>query len=169
MNFLRAVCENIRARVGPDFPVLIKLGMIDALEGGLMIEDTLKIAAELAGMGVNGIEISGGIGGAKSINTRAGIRAGENEGYYIPLAQAARPHTRLPILLVGGFRTKSMMESVLADGPADFISLCRPLISEPDLPNQFRLGLKEQSRCLSGNRCFPKNMREGIQCRCFSD
>jgi 2,4-dienoyl-CoA reductase-like NADH-dependent reductase (Old Yellow Enzyme family) len=61
------------------------------------------------------------------------------------------------------------MESVLADGLADFVSLCRPLISEPDLPNQFKLGLKDKSRCLSANNCWAKGAGEGIRCKCPHD
>jgi 2,4-dienoyl-CoA reductase-like NADH-dependent reductase (Old Yellow Enzyme family) len=121
-------------------------------------------------MGIDGVEISGGLGGEnRTLNVRKGIRSEDKEGYFLPLAQEARRHTELPILLVGGFRTRSVMERVLADGHADFISLCRPLISEPDLPNQFRVGSKEKSRCLSANNCWAKEAGTGIGCKCPHD
>ena len=61
------------------------------------------------------------------------------------------------------------MERVLTYGTADYVSLCRPLISEPDLPKQLEQGLKEKSRCLSANNCWARKPGEGIRCKCPHD
>jgi 2,4-dienoyl-CoA reductase-like NADH-dependent reductase (Old Yellow Enzyme family) len=74
--------------------------------------------------------------------------------------------TDLPVMLVGGFRSRQVMEKVLADGDADFISMCRPLINDPDFPNKLRLGQKERSDCLSANNCWAREKGEGIACKC---
>lgn len=166
MRFLRAVCSAVREQVGPEFPVFIKLGMVDAVEGGLTVEGAAEVVAELAGMGLDGLEISGGIGGGGDLNVRPGIRAETDEAYFRHLAQAARPVTELPIALVGGFRSLSVMEDVLVSGDADFVSLCRPLISEPDLPNRLRNGSQQRAACISGNRCWPDEPGDGIACKC---
>ena len=166
MRFLAAVCEAVRGRVGPDYPVFIKLGMVDAVEGGLTREEGAEVAAALAGMGLDGIEISGGIGGGESLNTRPGIRSQADEAYFRPLARRARACTSLPVALVGGLRSREVMEDVLEAGDADFISMSRPLICEPDLPNRLREGVQERAACISGNRCWPEEPGEGISCRC---
>jgi 2,4-dienoyl-CoA reductase-like NADH-dependent reductase (Old Yellow Enzyme family) len=166
MRFLAAVCEAVRGRVGPDYPVFIKLGMVDAVEGGLTREEGTEVAAALAGMGLDGIEISGGIGGGESLNTRPGIRSQADEAYFRPLARRARACTSLPVALVGGLRSREVMEHVLDAGDADFISMSRPLICEPDLPNRLREGVQERAACISGNRCWPEEPGEGIACRC---
>jgi len=146
--------------------VFIKLGMADGVEGGLTSEQGVRVVAALERMGLDAVEISGGIGGDRNINARPGIRSEADEGYFRPLARQARPLTRLPILLVGGFRSRRVMEEVLAAGEADFISLCRPLICEPDLPNRFRAGVQERSACISANRCWAEGPNEGIACKC---
>ncbi|MGD2177745.1 MAG: NADH:flavin oxidoreductase [Anaerolineae bacterium] len=166
MRFLRAVCTAVREQVSPDYPVFIKLGMLDAVEGGLTAEEGVQVAAALRGIGLDGIEISGGIGGGESLNTRMGIRSPADEAYFRPLARGARSATELPIALVGGLRSAQVMEDVLEAGDADFISLCRPLICEPDLPNRLRDGLQERAACISANRCWPDRPEEGIACRC---
>ncbi len=166
MRFLREVCAAVREKVGSEYPVLIKLGMMDGVEGGLSSDEGAQIAAALENMGLDAVEISGGIGGTKNLNVRKGIRSEADEAYFLPLARQARPVTQLPIILVGGFRSRSVMEQVLANGHADYISLCRPLITEPDLPKQFKLGLKEKSRCIAANNCWPKNEGDGIACKC---
>jgi 2,4-dienoyl-CoA reductase-like NADH-dependent reductase (Old Yellow Enzyme family) len=167
MRFLQAVCQAVREQVGLDYPVFIKLGMMDGVEGGLTSEEGSQVVAALEEMGLDGLEISGGIGGGRNLNSPTGIRSEADEAYFRPLAQQARPVTRLPIILVGGFRSRRVMEEVLAAGNADFISLCRPLICEPDLPNRLRMGLQERSSCISANRCWPKGPDEGIACKCL--
>jgi 2,4-dienoyl-CoA reductase-like NADH-dependent reductase (Old Yellow Enzyme family) len=166
MRFLRAVCQGVREHVGPDYPVFAKLGMRDAVEGGLTAEESVGVVAALEEMGLDAVEISGGIGGGSDLNTRAGIRSEADEAYFRTLAREARRATRLPILLVGGFRSRRVMEDVLNAGDADFISMCRPLICEPDLPERLRLGLQDRSRCISANLCWPEVAEEGIACRC---
>jgi 2,4-dienoyl-CoA reductase-like NADH-dependent reductase (Old Yellow Enzyme family) len=167
MRFLRAVCGAVREQVGPEYPMFIKLGMVDDVEGGLTPQESVQIAAALEPMGLDAVEISGAIaGGARNLNVREGIVPGEDEAYFRPLARQARSVTRLPILLVGGFRSRPVMEEVLDAGDADFISLSRPLICEPDLPNRMRLGGQEESACISANYCWPETLGEGIACRC---
>jgi 2,4-dienoyl-CoA reductase-like NADH-dependent reductase (Old Yellow Enzyme family) len=58
------------------------------------------------------------------------------------------------------------MEEVLASGDADFISLCRPFICEPDLPNRLRRGEQQEAACISANYCWPEKFGEGIACKC---
>ena len=165
-RFLASVCEAVRGRVGPDYPVFIKLGMVDAVEGGLTLEEGAQVAAALADMKLDAVEISGGISGGESLNTRPGTRTQADEAYFRPFAQAVRSRTSLPIALVGGLRSRGVMEEVLEAGDADFISLCRPLICEPHLPNRLRKAGQERAACISGNRCWPNELGEGISCRC---
>jgi 2,4-dienoyl-CoA reductase-like NADH-dependent reductase (Old Yellow Enzyme family) len=167
MQFLRAVCGAVRRQVGPAYPVFIKLGMLDHPEGGLRVAEAVQVVAALEEMGLDAVEISGGIGGGTDLNTRKGIRSTADEAYFRPLARQARRATTLPILLVGGFRSRQIMDQVLDVGDADFISMCRPLISEPDLPRRLQAGVQDQSRCISANRCWPDEPGEGIACRCL--
>lgn len=166
MRFLHAVCQAVREQVGPAYPVFIKLGMMDSVEGGLTSEEGVQVVAALEEMGLDAVEISGGIGGGTDLNVREWIRSEADEAYFRPLAQRARPATRLPIILVGGFRSRRVMEEVLGAGDADFISLSRPLICEPNFPNNLRLGLQERSSCISANDCWPDSPGEGIACKC---
>lgn len=166
MMFLEKVCGQVRQMVGEDFPVLIKLGMADSLDGGLSAEDGQSVVSQLASFGVDAIEISGGMGKPRVGNIRKGIRVFSDEAYFLPLALMAREATDLPIMLVGGFRSREVMDSILASGTVDFISMCRPLIREPDLPNKFKAGISARSACISANNCWPTNMNAGIACKC---
>ncbi|MBN1483547.1 MAG: NADH:flavin oxidoreductase [Chloroflexia bacterium] len=167
-HFLRAVCAAVRQEVGPDYPLLIKLGLMDGMEGGLTVAESLQVAAALEGMGLNAVEISGGIAGGRNLNTRPKIRRPEDEAYFRPQARLVRAATNLPLILVGGLRSRQVMEDILDSGDADLISLCRPLICEPDLPKRLQADQK-RAACISGNRCWPDGPDEGIACKCRLD
>ena len=165
-RFLREVVSAVRVQVGNDFPVLVKFGMMDGVEGGLSLDEGAQIIGMMADMGIDGIEISAGIGGKRVTAVKKGIRTADDEGYFIPWAREARKATDLPLILVGGFRSQSVMEATLKEGIADYISLCRPLINDPALPNKFRAGELEKSGCISSNNCWPKDAGDGIACKC---
>ncbi len=166
MHFLREVCAEVRKQVGADYPVFTKLGLLDGVEGGLTPEESLQVTAQLHTMRLDAVEFSSGINGKTNIAARKGIRREEEEGYFLPIVRQARPLTPLPILTVGGYRSRAVMEQVIQSGEADFISLCRPLISEPDFPNRLRLGLQKKSRCISANNCWEQTPGDGIRCKC---
>jgi len=166
MRFLREICRAVREQVGPDYPMLTKLGLVDMVDGGLTLSEGLQVVAALESMGLDAVEISSGIGGKTSGSARPGIKTEVDEAYFRPWAKEARSMTRLPIMLVGGLRSRGVMEDVLASGDADFISMCRPLICEPDFPNRLRQGLQERSSCISANRCWPEAEGVGVGCKC---
>ena len=162
-RFLREVCKAVRDQVGPTYPLMIKFGMQDGVEGGLNADQGAQVISLMSGLGLDGVEISGGI---QAQNSKKGIRRPEEEAYFLPLVQQARTVTNLPIAMVGGLRSRKVMEEVLASGDADFVSLCRPLISEPNFPNLLKSGAREKSRCISSNNCWAEESAVGIGCKC---
>ncbi len=165
--FLSGVAGEVRRTVGPAYPILVKLGMVDGLDGGLGLDESLEVVESLEEWGIDALEISGGLSEGRSLNIRT-VRERADEAYFLPVARRARDVTRLPILLVGGFRSRSVMEQVLESGCADFVSLSRPLVCEPDLPRRFVGGVQTRSSCVSGNRCWPESESDvGISCKCL--
>jgi len=162
VRFLEEVAAAVRDQVGGDYPVLIKLGIQDFVRDGLTLDDGVEIVRHLADWGIDAVEISGGLGGQ---NTRKDILHPDEEAYFLPQARKAREVTDLPLILVGGLRSKSVMERILEEGTADFISLCRPLIREPDLPRRLQEGHQDKAACISCNRCWPPPGEYGVKCR----
>lgn len=162
LRFLEEVAAAVRDEVGSDYPMLIKLGIQDSVRDGLTLDDGVEIVRHLADWGIDAVEISCGIGMTSS---RKDILRPEDEAYFLPQARRAREATDLPLILVGGMRSLEVIESILEEGTADFISMSRPLIREPDLPNQWREGRTEPAACISCNSCWPGPGEYGIACR----
>jgi 2,4-dienoyl-CoA reductase-like NADH-dependent reductase (Old Yellow Enzyme family) len=165
VRFLEEISAAMRNGIGNDYPLFIKLGAVDFVRDGLTEQDGLEIIRHLADLGLDGVEISGGIGGQSS---RAGILRREQEAYFLPIARKARYVTSLPIILVGGIRSHEVMEEILVEGSVDLIALSRPLIREPDLPNRLREG-QAKATCVSCNRCWPRAGDVGVGCHYAAD
>lgn len=153
-RFVLAVYDAARKAVGEAFPIFIKINAADLVEGGLEPEESARIAAELVEKGLCAVEISGGIGDVWEQCIRPGVRPGKNEAYFEGYAKTFRKAIRVPLILVGGMRSPAVMERVVAEGVADFVALCRPLIREPDLPARILAGQDRPAACVSCNKCM---------------
>jgi len=165
MKFVLEVYDAARKRVGDQFPIFVKINSEDFVEGGLTVDESSRIAAELCKRGLCAVEISGGIGDVWREIIRPKIKPGEGEAYFKPYVQEFRAAVSVPIILVGGIRSLEVMQKLVSDGGVDFVALCRPLIREPDLPNQFKAGRREPAACLSCNRCMRPSREKGLRCR----
>jgi len=159
-RFLMEVYSAVRAAVGEDFPVMVKLNGSDNLEGGLSEEDAVEAAKKLDKAGIDAIEVSGGTpASGPGGPVRGKIKAGENEAYNLGLARGIKKAVSCPVMVVGGFRSIEAVEVALRD--VDYVSLSRPLIRQPGLPAQWRGGDLSPAKCISCNKCFIGGLKEG--------
>jgi 2,4-dienoyl-CoA reductase-like NADH-dependent reductase (Old Yellow Enzyme family) len=86
------------------------------------------------------------------------------EGYNLDTATKVKQAISLPIITVGGMRSKQLMENAISSGRTDFVSMARPLIMEPDLPNKFKSGISEVALCDNCNECVVAADTKPIQC-----
>ena len=180
MRFAIEVVRSIKKAVGPDFPIMIKLGVCDYLEPGddltwgrsvgrmkrpevmepiegrvgLMIEEGARIAGTLEKEGVSFTEISNGFLGTSSRKIHVGIDSPEKEAYFLNEARIVREATKGPLSLVGGMRSLPVMEEIIRSGVADCISICRPFIREPGLIKRWMEGDTHPAECISCGGCF---------------
>ena len=166
-RLLVEVVKAVRHAVSPDYPVFVKLNAADFLTGGLTVEEMVQTAVMLERSGVSGIELSGGTvlpGGIPS-SRKGKPRPGEPEAYYEEAAKRYKETVRIPLMLVGGIRTIETAERLVADGIADYISLCRPLIREPGLVNRWKSGDVRPARCVSDSGCYTPGFKgRGVYC-----
>ncbi len=157
-------------KIGKNFPILIKMNVDDFLEGGINLEESKRIVERLSEVRFAAIEISGGvwetrIKNQELVTIRTGIRSREKEAYFLPYAKEIRRVTDIPLILVGGIRSLNMAQEILAEGSADFVSLCRPLIRQPDLPRKWLNGIGELTAdCISCNACLDNVAKVGVRC-----
>jgi len=166
MRFLREVCDAVRQEVGPSYPVAIKLTAADNIPGGFTLEEAVTVARSLEAWGIDAIEVSSGTrDSGEEGPARQKIDSPEREAYNAPCARRIKEEVRVPILVVGGFRSREVGEAILEKEGADFIALSRPFIREPDLVRKWEAGRAQRASCISCNGCFLPGITEGgIRC-----
>jgi 2,4-dienoyl-CoA reductase-like NADH-dependent reductase (Old Yellow Enzyme family) len=170
MRFVIEVVRAIRRQVDEDFPVMIKLGCRDHLDDGvgLTIAEGASVATALEREGVCLIEVSHGTPGSAYLKMAHGKKAAPiREAYLLPDARVIRRSTSVPLAVVGGMRSLPVMEEVIESGAADCVSLCRPLIREPDLIKRWRGGDTRPADCISCGACLKTDAdgKGDIRCR----
>jgi len=165
-RFLLEVCRAVRKKVGRDFPVLVKLNAKDFVRGGFPEKDALFVAKRLDTIGIDALEISGGVPGAGDLMpARQKIRRAKDEAYFLPLANRIKRSVSMPVILVGGMRSLQTVNQILKTGETDLIAMSRPLIREPHLVRRWREGDRSKAKCISCNQCFlAARSPEGVYC-----
>ena len=141
MRFLLEVVAAIRAAVGEDFPVGLKMNSADFQRGGFSEDESMAVVQAVAAAGVDLVEISGGSYEAPAMT---GIRAREStlqrEAYFLDYAHKVRALVTVPLVVTGGFRSAAGMAAAVHSGAIDLVGLARPLAVEPDLPTRVLAG-----------------------------
>ena len=162
------VLRAVRSAVGPDFPVLIKINSEDFLDGGFPLNEMVPYALMLEREGIDAIEVSGGthFSVPKYFCSRpTGTVPKGQEIYFKEAAELYKGEVTVPLMLVGGVRSLGVAEGVVKTGLADYVSICRPLIREPDLVKRWHDGDTRPATCISCNLCFgPVRAGEGLYC-----
>lgn len=117
------VIEAVRAAVGEDFPIFLRFGASDFMDGGVRIEDSQIAAQEFVKAGVTVLDISGGFSGF----TVPGL---SGQGYFAPLTEAIKKVVSIPVILTGGITEITAAEKLLEQGKADLIGVGRAILKD---------------------------------------
>jgi len=167
-RIIKEIYQSARKKLGDRFPILIKINTTDFLTGGIDLDEVLLVGAILSEAGFTAIETSGGmwetctrteeeLGWPPLLlpEARTGIKTKDQEAYFFQGAKAIKEKTKAKVILVGGLRSFSKIEEILTSKAVDLVSLSRPLIRQPDLPNLWRSGEgPDKAECISCNACI---------------
>lgn len=161
------VYEAVRQEVGPDYPVWIKIHGSDLVEGGLTEDEFHWVGRQLDQMGVDAIEVSAGIWLDEASTCAPLLKKNDPEGRYGQYALNLADQVSASVVSVAGYRSPEGIQQWLDRGRITAISLCRPLISEPNLFRRWQEGDTTRARCISCNKCF--QYETGFGCKVFKD
>ena len=122
-RFPLEVLEAVKKVLGSDVPLFFRFGVDDRLPDGNTPEEAKKAVPYLEEVGVDCLDLSGGIGGY--------IKNGP-EGFFTYLADALKPVSRIPILVTGGITKPATAERIIRNKQADLVGVGRALLKDPD-------------------------------------
>ena len=171
----------MRQTVGRDYPVLAKLHLGDFLVLGRPWPANYQAGMRMQALGVDAIEFAIGVQENITITFAKGGMPIEVVGnhlsqmhrlYWKIIALCFRPFTKVkkpyfvhaarelkrrgltvPLLLSGGIRRYAEAENAITSQTADLVGMSRPLLREPNLPQRWMKGHRDDSTCVSCNRC----------------
>ncbi|MCP5033398.1 MAG: mycofactocin system FadH/OYE family oxidoreductase 2 [Actinomycetia bacterium] len=151
-RLLHDIVAAVRARIGPD-PVLgVRLCGDELIDGGTTIDDAITLAVQIEQRGgVDYLNTSIGVATASLFMIEASMHIPPNYAMFIP--SAIRAEVSLPVIGVGRFKDPLQADRALAEGHADLIGVVRGQIADPDFAAKARAGSAETIRlCLSCNQ-----------------
>lgn len=123
LRFLLEAVEAVRAAVGQELLLAVRLGVGDDMPGGTTVEDSVRACQLLEQAGVDLLDISGGFCGP--------YRGGSKEqGYFSDWSQAVKEAVSVPVLVTGGITQPEAARRLLEAGKADLVGVGRALLKD---------------------------------------
>lgn len=213
-RFLLEIVRAIRAEVGADFHLQVKLSAVDFnnavffwLNPGNTLADSIQVCQWLQEHGVDALHISNGNSFPHPLNPPGGfpldvalriydtmLSSGSHtfrfylllrykflhplfnllwnrtkpkmlEGINVLQAREIKKHVQIPVISTGGFQTASYIREVIRDGWCDAVSIARPMLANPDLPEIFRAGSDLPAKpCTYCNKCLMHVVEDPFGC-----
>ncbi len=117
----KEIIEAVRAEVGTDYLIALRLGGSDYMRGGSTIEDAVCAARLLESYGIDMLDLSGGM-------CRYTRKDHSEPGYFQDMSYAVRKAVEIPVMLTGGIKTIAEADKLLEDHAADLIGVGRELL-----------------------------------------
>lgn len=146
-RFACEICKDVKRKCGDDYPVIIKLSGEEKVPGGMTISDTKIFAKYFEEAGYDAIEVT--------ICTYASLdwmSAPEDEpmGFNANNAKTIRESVHIPVIAINRINTPEIAEDILETGKADFVSISRQSLADPEFPNKTKEGrISEISPCIN--------------------
>ncbi len=151
-RLLVEIVASVRAAIGPDLALGVRLCGDELIEGGTTIDDAVEVARMVEATGqVDYINTSIGVATASLFMIEASMHIPPGYAMYIP--SALRKAVDLPVVGVGRFKDPLQAERALAEGHCDLVGVVRGQIADADFVAKARAGFTDDTRlCLSCNQ-----------------
>ena len=150
-RFARDVVARTREKVGPDFPVLIRMNGSDFLEGGLTIDEAKQQAAMFIEAGASAIDVTAATPDSRQWRDLTYMHP---DGAIVHLAEAMKKAVKVPVITVGKISDPVFADSIIKENRADFVAMARALLADPELSVKAKEGRSDDiRRCIYCNNC----------------
>lgn len=130
------IIKAVRDVVGQDYPIALRLGACDYMEGGSTVQDGAEAAKILEQAGIDLLDVSGGFCGYLRPDAKV-------QGYFQELTEAMKKVVNLPIILTGGITEAAAAETLLQEHKADLIGVGRAILKDSSWARKAILSCQE--------------------------
>jgi mycofactocin system FadH/OYE family oxidoreductase 2 len=165
LRLTREVIAAIRAKVGRDWVVGVRVTLSEFIPGGLTVGDAVRTAQLLQGDGqIDYVNVSA----AGYHNVHMAIQPSDvPDGYLVELAAEVKSAVSLPVFTIGGIKDPALAEELVAGGKADMVAMTRAQIADPEFANKAREGREDEIyHCIRGNQGCIGRVFKGLPINC---
>lgn len=154
MKFPKMILETIRNKVGPHFPIDMRISANEWVEGSIEFKDVKTFIKEVEHL-IDTVQISAGLdinheGNVHCITTNF-IEHMPNLEY----AAQVKKEVSIPVSVVGAVLSPQEADSIIAEGKVDLVAFGRSFIADPSWPNKAMEGRDDDiSPCLRCLQCY---------------
>ena len=148
-RFPLEVIRAVRAAVGPDYPLIFRLGAKDFIPGSNGLEESTAFAKLAEDAGIDLFNVTGGWHETKVPQLPGDVP----RGALTYLSAAVKKAVTVPVIMCNRINDPDVAEETLALGRADIIGMGRPMLADPEFANKARTGREaEIRRCVACNQ-----------------
>ncbi len=154
------VSRAVREICPDDMPVFYRASCVDGVEGGLVIEDAIALAAELKAVGIDLLDCSsGGMAGPATLSKNL-----ITPGYMVPYADTIKRETGIATMAVGAIIDAHQAEDIISTGKADLVAIAREMMADANWPYHAAqaLGVEDPHAVLPEEYAFYLERREAV-------
>ena len=150
-RFMIEILQEVRRRVGSDFPISLRISTEECIKGGYSVEDMQSILPNLVRAGADLIHASLGTHGSPGGITSAPVEY--EPGFNAWRAKKVKEVVDVPVIAVGRFSDPALADEVIGRGEADLIAFGRQFLADPDFLVKTREGRPQEIRkCIACNQ-----------------
>ncbi|NLA86391.1 MAG: FAD-dependent oxidoreductase, partial [Clostridiales bacterium] len=155
-RFAIEVCDAIRKKVGENFVIEFRISADEIAPEGMHFDETLKMIEYLQDH-IDILHVSAGL--HRDFDFKYYRNWCQNfrmpRGFNVHYARdVKKAFPNLLVTTVGSITSLDMGEEIIANGWADFVAMCRPLMADPDMPKKYAQNRPEdRSPCLRSHAC----------------
>ena len=162
-RFAREVVEELRRRVGEDFPISFKISAQEFCPDGLTVQESIQLLRPIVEAGVDVVQVSAGNDATPEWIAQPMFM---KQACLADSAGEIRNALHVPVMAVGRINDPVLADEIISEGKADLVCMGRGLLADPELPKKAEEGRLEDIRtCIACNTCMESIFRRGrIEC-----
>ena len=151
------VLDAIRASVGPDFPIELRISAEESFPGGYDLREAIELA-KLVEDKIDLLHVSAGSNEDSFYETHPSMYM--ERGCNVHFASEIKKHVRIPVATIGALNEPEMLEEIVESGKADVVTMGRALLADPELPRKvIQNRTDEILRCMRCFTCLAERMQ----------
>lgn len=155
MSLPRRVFRAVRAAVGPDFVVGIRMSMDEGLPGGLEPDEALTALATYVGEGIDFLSLIKGTIESDAHLAKVIPGMGTPTAPFLDFAAQVRRSIDVPVMHAARISDVATARYAVREGLLDLVGMTRPQMADPHLVRKLRAGDEDRIRpCVGANYCL---------------